>query len=120
MPRGNHNPPGKWKPGQSGNPKGRPRTRDLSQQVREALAEENPKLRKTLNGRLIEQCSRRALQGSVRHLELLWAYGFGRPTQSIDLSTTVLTPEQYVERIEEALAVLPSEDNEQPGDIRVN
>ncbi len=109
-----------FQPGVSGNPKGRARSRELTMQVKEALAEENPMLKKTLNERLIEQCSRRALQGSVKHLELLWAYGFGRPKQSLDLTAQVLTPEQYVEHIEEALAVLPVEDDEQPSALRVN
>jgi hypothetical protein len=36
----------------------------------------------------------------------------GRPTQTVDLNTTVLTAEQLNEQIEEALAILPAEADE--------
>ncbi len=96
-------PKTRWPKGKSGNPKGRPRTADLRQFVREFAAEEDPKLRKTRLQRWLEMADRRALQGSPKHLELILAYGWGRPVQSVDVNATVLTQEQYVERIEERL-----------------
>jgi uncharacterized protein DUF5681 len=73
----------KWRPGQSGNPSGRPSEphKVLVQAVKDMLAEIDPKLKKSMFERLIEQAGRRALQGSFRHLELLFAYGLGKPIQ---------------------------------------
>ena len=73
----------KWKPGQSGNPGGRPSEprKVLVQAVKDMLAEVDPTLKKSMFERQVEQANRRALQGSIRHLELLWAYGLGKPIQ---------------------------------------
>jgi hypothetical protein len=110
-----------WKKGgPSPNPKGRSRTADISKAVKEFAAEEDPKLRKTRLQQWLEMASRRALQGSHKHLELLLAYGYGRPTQTVDLNTTVMTAEQLNEQIEEALAILPDKAHEHSSDRRVN
>jgi hypothetical protein len=53
----------------------------LVQAVKDMLAEIDPKLKKSMFERLIEQAGRRALQGSYRHLELLLSYGLGKPIQ---------------------------------------
>ncbi|MGA8872471.1 MAG: hypothetical protein WB460_15090 [Candidatus Acidiferrales bacterium] len=108
-----------WKKGSpSPNPKGRPRSADIRQFVKEFAAEDDRG--KTRLRQWLEMADRRARQGSSKHLELLLAYGYGRPIQAVDVTTQTLTPEQYLERIEEALAVLPAEDNEQPSDSRIN
>jgi hypothetical protein len=115
-----------WKKGcPSPNPEGKAcRTArsnaDIQKTVKEFAAEEDPKLRKTRLQRWLEMADRRALQGSHKHLELLLAYGYGRPTQTVDLNTTVLTAEQYNEQIEEALSILPAEADEQSSNRRVN
>lgn len=74
-----------FQPGQSGNPKGRPKTSDLKAEVREFADEQDPKLRKTRLRQWLEMADRRARQGSPKHLELLLAYGWGRPSQAIEL-----------------------------------
>ncbi|MGO9590670.1 MAG: hypothetical protein ACLP3K_11585 [Candidatus Acidiferrales bacterium] len=108
-----------WQKGcPSPNPKGRPRSADIRQFVKEFAAEDDRG--KTRLRQWLEMADRRARQGSPKHLELLLAYGYGRPIQAVDVTTQNLTPEQYIERIEEALAVLPAEDNEQPSDSRIN
>jgi len=84
-----NNPPAetRWKKGcPSPNPKGRPRTAEISQVAREILEQEDPKLRKTGLQRLFELWLRRALQGDTKKGELLLAYGYGRPPQSIEAS----------------------------------
>src|SRR5229473_4519150 len=78
-----------WQPGQSGNPHGRPRTNDLKAAVREFADEEDPKLRKTRLRQWLEMADRRARQGSPKHLEMLLAYGWGRPSQSIEMDANV-------------------------------
>jgi hypothetical protein len=74
-----------FQPGQSGNPGGRPKTSDLKAEVREFADEEDPKLRKTRLRQWLEMADRRARQGSPKHLEMLLAYGWGRPSQAIEL-----------------------------------
>jgi hypothetical protein len=78
----------RWKKGcPSPNPKGRSRTAEISQAARAILEQEDPRLRKTGLQRLFELWLRRALQGDTKKGELLLAYGYGRPTQSIETST---------------------------------
>ena len=77
----------RWKKGcQSPNPKGRPRSAEVSQAAKTILEQEDPKLRKTGLERLFEFWLRRALQGDTKKGELLLAYGYGRPAQSIEAS----------------------------------
>ena len=82
-----NNPPTatRWQKGcASPNPKGRPRTAEVSEAARAILEQEDPKLRKTGLQRLFELWLRRALQGDTKKGELLLAYGYGRPAQSIE------------------------------------
>ena len=75
----------KWKPGQSGNPSGKPSAHRqvLVQAVKDMLAQVDPHLNKSLFERLLEQCARRALQGSKWHMGVLLDYGLGKPVQAI-------------------------------------
>lgn len=50
------------------------------------LAQVDPKLNKNLFERLLEQCARRALQGSKWHMGVLLDYGLGKPTQMLEHS----------------------------------
>jgi len=47
------------------------------------LAQVDPHLNKSLFERLLEQCARRALQGSKWHMGVLLDYGLGKPVQAI-------------------------------------
>lgn len=78
-----------WKPGESGNPKGRPPTSDLKAEVRAFADEEDPKLRKTRLRQWLEMADRRIRQGSPKHLEIVLGYGWGRPSQSVELDANV-------------------------------
>jgi uncharacterized protein DUF5681 len=108
-----------FKPGQSGNPKGRPPTSDLKAEVRAFADEEDPKVRKTRLRQWFEMADRRARQGSPKHLELLLAYGWGRPSQAIELDANVSYHDVLVkakERLKqherEVLARLTAEEQE--------
>jgi hypothetical protein len=79
----------KWKPGQSGNPSGKSKVGDLKAEVRAFADEQDPKLRKTRLRQWLEMADRRARQGSPKHLEMLLAYGWGRPSQQIELDGNI-------------------------------
>lgn len=78
-----------WRPGESGNPAGRPKISDLRAEVRAFSDEADPKIRKRRLRQWLEICDRRARQGSPKHLEMLLAYGWGRPAQAIELDANV-------------------------------
>lgn len=83
-----NNPPEatRWKKGcPSPNPAGRPRTAEISQVVREALAHEDPRTRRTELETIVQNWVRRAKQGDTKKGEILFAYCFGKPKQSLDL-----------------------------------
>jgi hypothetical protein len=75
----------KWKPGQSGNPSGKSKLGDLKAEVRAFAEEADPKTQKTRLRVWMEMADRRARQGSPKHLELLLAYGWGKPSQAIEV-----------------------------------
>ena len=76
----------KWRRGESGNPSGRRSAHRavIVASVKEMLAQVDPKLNKNLFERLLEQCARRALQGSKWHMGVLLDYGLGKPTQMLE------------------------------------
>jgi hypothetical protein len=78
-----------WEPGESGNPAGRPKTSDLKAEVRAFADEEDPRLRKTRLRQWLEIADRRARQGSPKHLEMLLSYGWGRPSQQLELEANL-------------------------------
>lgn len=71
-----------WKPGESGNPKGRPhKGRSLTEQMRELL-HENPEKRKALIERVLNQ----ALGGDIASQKLVWNYLDGMPMQKVEMT----------------------------------
>jgi len=91
-----------WKPGQSGNPKGRPPIDNAVAPVaREVLASaregESSRLRNILN-----KMADLAEEGSVPHANLLLSYGYGRPAERIE--TKDVTP--YDDRTEAWVALV--------------
>jgi hypothetical protein len=80
----------RWKPGQSGNPAGRPVTEDIKAEAREFLSEcDDPRTGKARLRVLLEIAYRRARQGSAKHMEMLLDRGWGKPLQGIDLDARV-------------------------------
>ena len=78
-------PPHAWKPGQSGNPNGRPKDQfSFMGILRSALAEEN-KSGKSVGERIIARYIKLALAGNGQALEALVARIDGKPAQSLTL-----------------------------------
>ncbi len=84
-----------WQPGQSGNPKGKPKgAKHISTRIREMLEDESF-VYPTLNGRMpqgapintiISVLIAKAIDGDLKAIDLLGKYGYG---SKIDLDTSV-------------------------------
>lgn len=72
------------------------------------LAQVDPKLNKNLFERLLEQCARRALQGSKWHMGVLLDYGLGKPTQMLEHSGGIDLRSILAEARRRAEAALPA------------
>jgi hypothetical protein len=86
-----------FKPGQSGNPGGRPKTAKFAEAVREYLAE-------TTGGKTR---LRQILEWLHKHKpEILLYYAYGKPTDTVEMEVKEKTtiaglPEEYLERMRE-------------------
>jgi hypothetical protein len=82
----------RWKPGQSGNPGGRPKTAPLSQACRELLAAPVPDdaKRRTYAEAIAESLAEKALEGDIRAAQELGDRAEGRARQSIEIQNTAL------------------------------
>ena len=94
----------RWKPGQSGNPRGRPKRKDFDGDLRAALR----KNRGARNRELVEALIAKAKTGDVPALKLIAERIGGRPkpaevTQAGEVSPE-LTREQIRQRLAEVLA----------------
>ena len=79
-------PATRFKKGQSGNPKGKPKMPDLKEAMARALGEQ-AKDGTTALDQIIEAMRRKAAQGDVKAAELLLARGFGKPRESVDITS---------------------------------
>ena len=80
-----------WKPGQSGNPNGRPRDA-LKDAIQAALAEtvsvpgdDGKTLKISRNDAIIRVAWKMAEGGNVKAMELLWERGYGKAVQPMDI-----------------------------------
>jgi hypothetical protein len=82
----------RFKPGQSGNPGGRPKTAPLSQACRELLARPVPDDVKgrTYAEAIAESLAEKALEGDIRAAQELGDRAEGRARQSIEVQNTAL------------------------------
>ena len=89
-----------WRPGQSGNPKGRPPMPDLRAVLQDALGRPRKDGRTELAA-VVEALLTRAQAGDVRAAELLLERAFGRTPQradvAVDLAARVVPPIAWVD-----------------------
>lgn len=73
----NRVPEAAWKPGQSGNPNGRPpKGHSITDTIKDMM-NETPEIKKALGTKVIEY----ALKGDMTAMKMLWQYMDGMPTQ---------------------------------------
>jgi len=75
-----------WKPGQSGNPGGRPRTRFLVEAIRRIAAEPNDASGRTKAEALAERLWKIAFKGSLAAMREIMDRAEGKPEQSINVT----------------------------------
>jgi Family of unknown function (DUF5681) len=82
----------RWKPGQSGNPGGRPKTAPLSRACRELLTQPVPNdpEGRTYAGAIAQTLAEKALAGDIRAAQEIADRAEGRPRQSIEVENTTL------------------------------
>jgi len=72
-----------WKPGQSGNPKGRPpKGHSITETIR-SMMDEDPQVKRKLADKVIKM----ALEGNVVAIRTIWQYLDGLPQQKTDITT---------------------------------
>lgn len=100
----------KWRPGQSGNPSGLPSAHRevIVQAVKDMLAQVDEKTNKSVFERLLEQCVRRALQGSKWHMRTLFDYGLGRPVETVQGTFSFTDAVTRIRARRESLPALPA------------
>lgn len=76
----------RWKKGESGNPKGRPKLPDLKDALANCLSEE--KNGKIALESIVETLVNRAIKGDSKSAELLFKYGYKQATQEIDITSS--------------------------------
>jgi hypothetical protein len=79
----------KFKKGQSGNPKGRPKLPDLKELLAKVLG--NADNGTTSAEAILSALEQRARRGDVRAAELLLDRAYGKPKQDVDLSGSMVT-----------------------------
>lgn len=98
----NPNPPNQFKPGESGNPNGRPpKGYSITEMMKEMLSSD-PRVKETLGKVIITK----ALEGDITAIKTVWQYMDGMPPQSVtNLNVDVEQDETKLpeERLKEVL-----------------
>jgi len=78
----------RWKPGQSGNPKGRPPKREcITSLLKEAM--NSPKQKRTWAEVINERLLAMAVEGDLSAMKLIFEYVAGKPKQSEEMQSEV-------------------------------
>jgi hypothetical protein len=111
----------RWKPGESGNPKGRT-PNDVKQIAREFGEQYDPKMGKTRDEHLMGLLYRKGCQGNLKAAELWLAYRWGRPIQQqVNLNIEPTKEEKIAamsdEELHQRLAELLTARNQNGGSV---
>ena len=99
MPNPNPKPEIQWKPGQSGNPNGRPpKGYSITDTIRKMMDSEDKDVKNELGNMILQK----ALKGDLKAAELIWAYMDGKPIQT----SNILLQESPEEKVKKTLALL--------------
>lgn len=75
-----------WKPGQTGNPHGRPLKEHSITATIKAMMDEKPEIKKALGAKIFEM----ALKGDITAIKTLWNYIDGMPQQDLKVQGSVI------------------------------
>jgi hypothetical protein len=93
----------RWKPGQSGNPKGRPPKREcLTSLLKEAMDSPCPqdKQKRTWTEVITEKLLTMAVKGDLTAIKLIFEYVVGKPAQMAETPSDVVLTVVYADEIE--------------------
>lgn len=79
----------KFKKGQSGNPNGRPKLRDIKEVLTDLLSQEKNK--QQLVDAVMTVVVNKALKGDLKAADMLLSYTYGKPTQKTEIIAEVET-----------------------------
>ena len=89
MPRPENVEPHKWKKGQTGNPKGRPKLPSIKTLLLKVLGDE--KDGKTAAEAILMAMRNKAIKGDIKAAEALLDRAYGKPKQDVEVMGTVNT-----------------------------
>ncbi|MDA2920649.1 DUF5681 domain-containing protein [Desulfobacterota bacterium AH_259_B03_O07] len=92
-----------WKPGQSGNPKGRPRKEmSFTSLLKEAIEQKCPedKKKRTWAQVMNEQLLKKAKKGDLQAMRLIYEYVEGKPRQEIESPSDINIHVRYTDKSE--------------------
>jgi hypothetical protein len=81
-----------WKPGQSGNPLGRPKKGHSITETIKAMMDEKPEIKRALGTKVLEM----ALKGDMYAIRMIWGYLDGMPTQDLTSGGEKLEPVKVI------------------------
>ncbi len=104
-PRGEHLKPYHFKPGQSGNPKGRAKRRSLIDLLKVELAKIEGPNGETNGEQMIHRLVQHAIHGNIRAAQLVLEYAEGKPEQPVRMVEEQIRAIAKAEGIEPRLLI---------------
>jgi len=107
------NPDGTFPKGKTGNPKGRPRERSLTTQLKDALKEREKKTGKPYDELLVNRLLERAISvGDMKAIQMIWERLEGKPKQTHEHSGVDGDPIEHTHKVEKLRLEITRMNNE--------